>query len=173
MNMQEHILMALREQFNQWEALLASLNDEQITAPLLPSDWSIKDVIAHLMAWQKRSVARVEAALFNREPEFPERIPGIDPDTENNVDRANAWIYAAYRDQDWANVQQGWSKGFLRFLEKGEWIPERDLLDSDKYPWMEGYPLANVFLSSYDHHQEHLEKLLAWMREREGGENQG
>jgi len=31
MNMKEHILTALREQFNSWEELLASLSDEQIT----------------------------------------------------------------------------------------------------------------------------------------------
>jgi hypothetical protein len=26
--------------------------------------------------------------------------------------------------------------------------------------------LANVLLASYDHHQEHLEKLLAWLKEQ-------
>ena len=48
MNEKEHILTALRDQFNRWEELLASMSEEQITAPHLPSDWSIKDVIAHL-----------------------------------------------------------------------------------------------------------------------------
>ena len=56
MNMKDHILTALREQFNRWEKLLASMSDEQITAPHLPSNWSIKDVIAHLRAWQQRSI---------------------------------------------------------------------------------------------------------------------
>jgi hypothetical protein len=51
MNMKQHILAALREEFNRWEDLLASMSEEQITAPHLPSHWSIKDVIAHLRAW--------------------------------------------------------------------------------------------------------------------------
>lgn len=46
MNMEEQILAALREQFNRWEELLASMSAGQITAPLLPSSWSTKDVIA-------------------------------------------------------------------------------------------------------------------------------
>jgi hypothetical protein len=33
MYMKEHILVALKEQLNRWEELLADLEDEQITAP--------------------------------------------------------------------------------------------------------------------------------------------
>jgi hypothetical protein len=76
MNMKEHILAALREQFNRWEELLASMSEAQLTTPHLPSHWSTKDEIAHLWAWQQRSIARLEAALSNREPEFPKWLPG-------------------------------------------------------------------------------------------------
>ena len=52
MNMKEHILAALREQFHSWEGFLSDLDEGQITAPYFDFDWSIKDVIAHLWAWQ-------------------------------------------------------------------------------------------------------------------------
>ncbi len=64
MNMQDHILAALREQFNRWQELLAGLSDEQITAPHFDDDWSIKDVMAHLWAWQQISIARVQAGAL-------------------------------------------------------------------------------------------------------------
>ena len=51
MNMNEHLLMALSGQFNSWQELLASLSEEQITAPHFDLNWSIKDVMAHLWAW--------------------------------------------------------------------------------------------------------------------------
>jgi hypothetical protein len=165
MNMKEHILTALREQFDGWEELLASLSDEQIAAPLLPSNWSIKDVIAHLWAWQQRSIARMEAALSDRDPEFPQWLPGADPEMERNTDQVNAWIYEAYRDQPWSKVHKNWRDGFLRFLELGEGFLEKDLLDSGRYTWLGGYSLAFVYVASYDHHQEHYEKLLAWLQE--------
>ena len=60
--MQDHILAALRELFDNWESLLASLSEAQITTPLLPSPWSTKDVVAHLWAWQQRSIARRQEA---------------------------------------------------------------------------------------------------------------
>lgn len=42
--MKDHILVALREPFDNWQELLASLGEEQITAPRFDLDWSIKDV---------------------------------------------------------------------------------------------------------------------------------
>jgi hypothetical protein len=169
MNMKEHILSALREQFNRWEDLLAGMSEPQILSPQAPSQWSTKDIIAHLMAWQQRSIARMEAARLDREPEFPSWLPEQDPDGEGSPDQTNAWLYETHRDQDWSSVYSDWRVGFLRFLEASEWISERDLLDSERYSWMSGYPLANVLLASYDHHQEHYEKLLPKLLELRAG----
>jgi hypothetical protein len=38
-------------------------------------------------------------------------------------------------------------------------------LDGDWYPWLKGYSLASILVASYDHHQEHLGKLLDWLQE--------
>ncbi len=165
MNMKEHILAALREQFNRWEELLASLSEEQITAPHFDFDWSIKDVIAHLWAWQQISIARMEAARQDREPEFPKWIVSLGEDWEDNADRVNALTFETNYEKSWSEIYQNWKDGFLRFLELGNEISERDLLDGDRYRWLKGYSLAFILVASYDHHQEHLEKLLAWLGE--------
>ena len=165
MNMKDHILAALREELNQWEELLTNMSDEQITTPQPPSNLSTKDVIAHLRVWQQVSIARVEAAVLGKEPEFPEAPPELDLETENNVDGINAWIYDTYRDQPWPSVYQAWREGFLRLLELGGAVPERELLDSGRYPWLKGHPLSFILIASYDHHQEHLDGLRAWLQE--------
>jgi hypothetical protein len=168
MNDKQGILIALREEFNRWEALLAGLSEEQITTPQLPDNWSIKDVIAHLRAWQQRSIARLEAALLNREPEYPEWPEQFDPEVEGQPHDLNAWLYATYRDQPWSSVHRDWSEGFLRFLKLGEAIPENDLLGVGRYAWLEGYALLAVLQGSYEHHQEHeenLEPVLARLRQ--------
>jgi len=71
MNMKEHILAALREQFNRWEELLANLSEEQLTAPSFDYNWSIKDVIAHLWGWQQISIARWKAVCRTGNPSSP------------------------------------------------------------------------------------------------------
>jgi hypothetical protein len=165
MNDKTQIISMLNEEFGRWQGLLAGLSEEQITAPNLPADLSIQDVIAHLMAWQQRSNARLEAALHNRQPEFPAWPAGLDPETED-VDQINAWIYNSYHSQPWSSVQRAWAQGFRRLLELAQAIPEKDLLDADKYPWMDGQPLSAVLLGTYEHHHEdHLEPLLAWLRQ--------
>lgn len=173
MIMKHHVLAALREEYDNWEELLGGLDETQITTPLEPSNWSIKDDIAHLMAWQQRSIARVEAALLDREPKFPTWKAGLDPEVEGNIDGINAWIYESHRDQPLSQVYQDWSAGFQRFLQLAEQISERDLLDSDWYSWLDGYPLVLYLIASYDHHQEHLEKLQTWLREHGIKNNSG
>ena len=165
MNMKEHILAALREQFNIWEELLASMDEEQITAPHFDFDWSIKDVMAHLWAWQQISIARMEAGVLDREPEFPKWILNLGEDWEEDADRVNALTFETNHEKPWSKIYHNWRDGFLRFLELGNQISEKDLLDGDRYPWLKGYSLAFILIASYDHHQEHLEKLLAWLRE--------
>ena len=169
MIMKKHVLAALREQFDRWEFLLAGMSDEQITAPALSDGWSIKDIIAHLFAWRTRSIARFEAATLDRAPAFPRWLPDVDSDADGTTDRVNAWIYEAYRARPWAEIHKDWRDGFLRLLELAELVTERDLLDSGRYPWLAGLPLAFILLSSYDHHQEHYEKLTAWLEQSSRG----
>ena len=165
MYMKNHILAALREEFDQWEEVLARLSEVQITAARDAPELSIKDEVAHLWAWQQRSIARMEAALHNREPELPQWLPTVDPEAYDNTDQINAWIYATYRDQPWSEVHHLWRAGFLRLLALGEAISEPVLLDSSRFAWLQGHALAFVLVATYDHHQEHLEKLLARLGE--------
>jgi hypothetical protein len=161
MSMKSHLLAALREEFDRWEELLGGMTEAQITVPNPTRGWSVKDDLAHLWAWQQRSIARLEAARLGGEPVFPSWPATVDPDTEDATDTINTWIYETNREAPWATVHQRWRDGYLRFLEGAEAVAERDLLDASRYPWLEGHALAAVLLGSYDHHQEHLETLLA------------
>lgn len=168
MHMKTHMLAALREEFDQWEKVLASLQEAQITAIPKPGELSIKDEMAHLWAWQQRSIARMEAGRNGEESKMPAWWPDATvtrPDAtdahEVTTNQVNAQIYEIYRDRLWPEVYAQWRAGYLHFLELGEAIAESALLDASRYAWLNGYSLADVLLGSYDHHQEHLEKLLA------------
>ncbi len=161
MNMKSHILAALREQLEAWEATLARLGEAAIVARAVPSDWSIKDELAHLWAWQQRTLARVEAARLDREPEFPAWPFDPNDESEKGTERINTWIHETNRDLPWSSVHQNWRDCFLRVLDAAERITERDLLDSGRYAWLNGHAIAVFLLGTYDHHQEHFEKLSA------------
>jgi hypothetical protein len=166
MNMKEHILAALREQFDRWEQLLMSLSEEQINTPHFELGWSIKDVIAHLWAWQEISRARTEAAVIDRAPAYPKWIVSIGEDWEEKADRVNALTFENNHNRQWSEVHENWRAGFLQFLELGGELSEKNLLDADRYPWLKGYSLAFILVASYDHHQEHLEILTDWLHKQ-------
>lgn len=167
MNMQAHLLAALREELEQWEQQLAGLAEQDRLIPLEPSPWTVKDELAHLWAWQLRSRARLDAAREEREPVYPRWGPAeLDAEDFDSTDQVNEWIYVSNRSRSWDEVYADWREGYLQVLAGGAAISERALLDSGRWPWMNGYSLADVLLGTYDHHQEHLEMLREWLAGR-------
>ncbi|MEO8287322.1 MAG: ClbS/DfsB family four-helix bundle protein [Chloroflexota bacterium] len=161
MNDKIQAISMLRDEFDRWKDLLAGMSEEQINDPQPSSDLSIKDIVAHLWAWQQISVARVEAALHNTEPQNPWRHQQPDLDPDANVDRINAWIYETNRDKSWPDVYEEWHAQFLHFLSIAEQVPEQDLIAPGRYAWLGEYALADVLSGSYEHHEEHRAELLA------------
>lgn len=163
MNEKEQILTTLREEYERWEALLAELSEEEITSPQETHDGvlSIKDEIAHLWAWQVRSNARMAAAVEGHEPRFPGWPADLSPESEEDLEAINAWIYQTNRDRPWSDVYHDWQEGFLRLMRLGQAVPEEELLQVGRYPWLKDYALADVLVGSCHHHEEeHLEPLL-------------
>lgn len=166
MTTKQELIDMLADEYERWEALLAGVSEEQALKQQLPADLSIKDVVAHLWAWQQRSIARVEAALGGHEPRNPRWGDDLDGDREDHLHQINAWMLETYRPVPWQNVYASWSTGFRRLLELARQVPEEDLLQAGKYAWLNNYALSAVLQGSYEHHhEEHLEPLLAWMRE--------
>jgi hypothetical protein len=161
----QHLLATLRAEFERWQALLAGLNEEQITTRALPAGLSIKDQIGHLHAWQQISIARLEAVVDEEEPTMPVWLGDLAPDAHENLERINTWIHVHYRDQAWPDVYGVWRWGFQRFLTLAAAIPEADLFDANRYTWLGGYAPADVLQGSYEHHVEHYEPLPGLLRQ--------
>lgn len=168
-NKREEILEKLREEFTRWKELLSNLSEEEITTSRLPNGWSIKDLMAHLMAWQQVTTARLEAAQLNESPVLPEWLAGASPESEDELHQFNARIFETHRERSWSQVHQEWRVGFLKVLKLGEEIPEDDLVSAGRYPWLNGYPLITVLQGTYEHHHvDHLGALLTWINEYRG-----
>ena len=154
----------LKDVLRRWEGLLATLSEAQISAGILSDGQSIKDNIAHLRAWQALSIERLECALRGVAPAYAGWPKGIDPDADENRDRINAWILENHRDWPWAVVHRQWLAGFHRFIDLAQRIPEKDLKDKTKYPWLGGWALMDVLTGSHEHHLiDHLEPAVAWL----------
>ena len=159
------IVKALREEFNRWETLLGGLNEAHLTAPNLDARWAIKDVIVHLWAWQLRTIARVDAAVENHEPVFPDWPKNLDPEILGQPHQLNAWLYETNKDKPWSQVYGEWKANFLRLIELAEAVPEADLLAVDRFDWLDGDSLAFILEASQEHHDEHYEWLTRHLKQ--------
>jgi hypothetical protein len=160
MTTQSEWLQRLRAEKEQWEALLSRLSEAQIIAANQPDGWSIKDVLAHLMAWQQRTNARLAAARHGGQPNYPAWPADLNPETED-VDALNAWLYATYRDQPWATISAAWRAGFQNVIDQSAALPEPDLIQPGHFAWLGDTPLAAYLEGTLEHHREHR----AWLKQ--------
>ena len=160
MNDKTQLIQMLTEEFDRWEKLLTSISTEQITAPNRIANLSIKDIIAHLTAWQQITVARLEAAQKNRIPRYLGWPPDLDIESDDDLDQINAWIYTMYQERSWSSILKEWQERYLHVLILAQVISEKNLLSAGKYPWLKEYPLSAVLLGTYEHHEEHRKPLL-------------
>jgi len=156
----QELLSRVRAVYHSWQKLLEGLCEEEITAQRFPAGWSIKDVIAHLRAWQQISIARLEAAVLDTKLVFPTWLAGFDPFfAEDHTGAFNARIYELTHDQPWSIVHRAWKDGYQRLLDLAEAIPEEEMFDTQRYAWLNGYALSAVVEGSCEHHQEHLDDV--------------
>jgi hypothetical protein len=152
-------LAALRDQFRQWNELIAGLRAEQITS-VPPGDYSVKQAVAHNWAWEQLTLARLEAALEDREVRFSLwPTPHEAGDDDELQDSINANIQAMTHDLSWERIYTDWQKTFQRVIELTEQLPEDKLMEEGRYPFMGGYRLMGQITTTWDHHGEHLRDL--------------
>ncbi len=160
----QELIKNLKTVFDNWEELLGGMSEEKITTQPVPGKWSASDVITHLHAWQQISIAYLEAALLNTDPNFPAWLGGADPfyavfDDQTNVDRFNARIQELQRSTSWPERYREWREGFLRFLELAEAVPDSIMFDEKRHSWLRGHAVAAVLKGSCEHHEHHLDRL--------------
>jgi hypothetical protein len=158
------LLSDLQDEQSQWEALLRDIGEDHVTQPDVAGGWSIKDIIAHLTGWRRRTVARFQAALRHESVSPPPWPPELQTD-----DEINAWIYAANRDRSLADVRQDSRDVFQQLVAALEAFPEADLRDPTRFPWMEGEPISGAAFFGH-FHEEHEPDMRAWLDHvRRGG----
>ncbi len=151
----QQVIDMLNAEFNRWQTIIASMSEADITTPLKTSHWTTKDVVAHLWAWQQRTAARLDAGLRNHKPIFPDWPEQFDPEIEAEPDDLNAWIYETNRDRSWSSVYTDWQTQFMHIIELTEAISEKNLLDPQRFAWMDGQPLSLIPIGTCEHHAEH------------------
>lgn len=156
------LLKDLDDENRQWEALLAGIGERRMEQPGVAGHWSIKDIVAHITSWRRRTVARLQAAA--RGEPGPERL--WPPELESDDD-INAWFYEREHGKSVQQVLGDSRQVFQQLRASIEALPEEYLTDPDRLPWLGGQPLSAAAL--YAHfHDEHEPDMRAFLARQDG-----
>ena len=152
------LLDKIRTRQAEFEALLATLNEDQLNTPGVSGDWSIKDILAHLVAWQKRTLAYLDAVARQGEP----GVESISSDAE--MDELNARFYVGNKSRPLADVMTDFKNTYARVVAAVEALSEDDLFEPNRFAWLRGDPIwEQVAGNTYEHIDEHIGSIQAWL----------
>jgi hypothetical protein len=152
------LLNGLQEEYQQWEALLNQIGEAPMDQPGAAADWSIKDIVAHLTGWRRRTVARLQAAQRGEgEP------PPLWPAHLQTDDEINAWIYESNHGRSLREVIDESHQVFQQMFAAIEGLPDAVLSDPARHlPWLEAESIKpSDFFGHF--HEEHEQDMRAWL----------
>ena len=151
------LITQLNSENQAWEALLGEIGEERMDETGVAGAWSIKDVVAHLAAWRRRTVARLEAVGRGQ----PEPAPEWPADLRDD-DEINSWFHARDRGKSVREVLAESRRVFQQLVAAIEKLPDDALDDAGRFPWTNGAPLTGATLFGH-FHEEHEADMRAFL----------
>ncbi len=135
------------------------LEDDDYLAVGAVGIWSIKDVLAHLTAWESELITAL-VHVENKKKGAPNII---------KIDEIDEWNAERYHESASRGLQVIWDDfmGIPKHLIQAiNALDDNTLDDNRKFPWMEGEPLSYVvYENAIWHEQEHADNIIHWREE--------
>ena len=132
---------------------LDQLTPEEMTAPGVNGEWTVKDMLAHITWWEQHLLRRLRSGRDEVYDGVTEREEG-----RRRTDAANARTYAENRDRPLEDVLADFRASYAETLAYLEAMPEEELARPDV--------AEPVGFDTYDHYAEHIQMLQAWRSAR-------
>jgi hypothetical protein len=151
------LLCLIKNEWENLESLMAGLSEVQLMEPGVEVDWSIKDILAHISAWELMAQDTIHAAITG------EPIKLSIPEGENWVDILNADVYETNKDVPLRDVQSEYYESHRSFLDLIDSMEDDYLPQKLPFEWA-GDLTYQVLISSntHIHYAEHAESIRKW-----------
>jgi len=155
-NSKAELLRAIRAERKKLEAGLKGISDADMVRAPRPGAWSIKDILAHISAWDDTFVEWYQAGLKGGKVDKPHfNRPGV-------LTEVNRGIYEANKDRSLEDVLAGFKSSYERILKVVTSIPEEDIFTRGKFAWTGAGKLLTYITSNTTlHYPGHLTTIEA------------
>lgn len=136
------------------EEALARFDKRDLTEPLLPNGWTVKDVIAHIGFWEQRIANLYEILSAG---DVPQDAVGAE-----TLDELNLRVFEENRLLPLGIVRLNEQTAYQALYRVAETAPDTDLFDPQRFAWTEEEPFVNwIVINTYGHYADHIPDLLA------------
>ncbi len=154
----EEVFELIRNERRRLDSALEGIDRSMMLQPDVEADWSIKDILAHIVDWEGRMTRWIDETLRGEVPQRPE--PGM---TWDELDLLNAKIYAENKDRALEDILAEYEASYQEALEAVERLSEADLFAPDRFAWRKSDPMWHmVAANTWWHYKDHAEAIQAW-----------
>ena len=147
-------LQVLSDQHASWLTLLERVGDERMTIPGVEGDWSIKDILAHVIWYEREMVGLLDERT----------LAGSDLWKLPHAER-NALIYQQNRDRSLEDVLNEAATTYPQLLRLVEGLSDAELNDPRSFTNMpeDWLPWQLIAENTYDHYRDHGLSIQSWL----------
>jgi len=152
------ILELIQSEKRLLNAVVGKLTHSQMLTPGLEGERTVKDVLAHIAAWELLMVEWLKETYAGLTPQRP--APGM---TWDDLDLLNERIYLENKDRSLAEILAMSEAASTQADQAVHAMTETDLFDGSRFAWRNGDPLWHmVAANTWWHYKEHREQIEAW-----------
>lgn len=152
----QNIIAAYERARNKFLRAIEGLSEDEMLTPGAVGYWSVKDVLAHLTAWESELITGL-VHVENKKKGAPSVA------TIEDIDEWNEEQYHISAARDLDMIVEDFH-GVAKYLAEAINVLDDKTLDDNRvFPWMEGEPLSYlIYENAIWHEEEHAEDIVNW-----------
>jgi hypothetical protein len=156
------ILNDIHAERRRLEKKLSRLSPEEMLVPGVTGTWSVKDILAHLTAWESLFLDWYSAGLRGATPEISP--VGM---SRTTIDSLNQRIYEQNQARSLTDVIEGFHASYQEILAAVEEMPEADLFAHGRLAWTGRLSLADYITgNTCNHYAWANSQITRWVKKR-------
>ncbi len=146
----DEVITRVRTERSRWNDIIAHIDDDLMLKPGVEGDWSAKDVLAHVIWYEREIIGLLRARAFVGSDLWA--LP---------LDERNAGVHAETKSMTLEEVRAESERVFPELLEQLEALPEDAYGDPSSFPGMpaEWEPWFIIAGNTFNHYPDHIESL--------------
>ena len=151
----DEVISRVRTERSRWNDIMAQIDDDLMLKPGVEGDWSAKDILAHVMWYEREMVGMLKSRALVGSDLWS--LP---------LDERNAGVHEETKNMTLDEVRAESARVFPELLEQLELLPSEAYNDSAHFEhmpaeWEPWFVISGNTFNHYSDHTESIRQLLA------------